>query len=193
MFPYNTLPKKSPRAHINNPQLYEQSQFASEVGAAIHLAPNANGILRRYNIMAEDFGAVTMSRLVEYDEKGTGTRSVDLTEQNKMWQHPWMLVHRVRLHDKLKQIATGPEGPGKPAKLYLSSKVAAVDTDNATITLEKGDIIQADLVLGADGIYVSLLSLPSGLAEYKYSLRQENMLLDIQSSYSDLGKLHSDS
>jgi 2-polyprenyl-6-methoxyphenol hydroxylase-like FAD-dependent oxidoreductase len=106
--------------------------------------------------MAEDFGAVTMSHLAEYDEKGNETRRVDLTEQNKMWQHPWMLVHRVRLHDKLKQIATEDMGKGRPAKLYLCSKVVAVDSENATITLELGDKIKADLVLAADGIYVSV-------------------------------------
>lgn len=139
-------------------QIYEQSQFASEVGAAIHLAPNSNGILRRYGIMAEEFGAVEMSRLAEYDEKGVETRRVDLREQNKMWQHPWMLVHRVRLHDKLKQIATGRDGEGRPAELHLTSKVIAVDTENATIRLEKGGKIQADLILGADGIYVSHFS-----------------------------------
>lgn len=105
--------------------------------------------------MAEDFGAVEMSHLAEYNEKGVETRKVDLTEQNKMWQHPWMLVHRVRLHDKLKQIATGKDGKGRPAELHLASKVLAVDTENATITLEGGDKIQADLILGADGIYVS--------------------------------------
>ncbi|OBT71915.1 hypothetical protein VF21_09213 [Pseudogymnoascus sp. 05NY08] len=137
----------------HNVSLYEQSQFASEVGAAIHLAPNSNGILRRYGIMAEDFGAVEMSRLAEYNENGVETRKVDLREQNKMWQHPWMLVHRVKLHDKLKQIATGKDGKGRPAELHLAYKVLAVDTENATITLEGGDKIQADLILGADGIY----------------------------------------
>lgn len=106
--------------------------------------------------MAEEFGAVTMSQLAEYDEKGAETRRVDLTEQNKMWQHPWMLVHRVRLHDRLKQVATADMGDGRPAVLHLSSKVVAIDVDNATITLENGDRIQADLILGADGIYVSM-------------------------------------
>ncbi|KFY55167.1 hypothetical protein V496_07067 [Pseudogymnoascus sp. VKM F-4515 (FW-2607)] len=137
----------------HNVSLYEQSQFASEVGAAIHLAPNSNGILRRYGIMAEEFGAVEMSRLTEYNEKGIETRKLDLTEPNKLWQHPWMLVHRVRLHDKLKQIATGNDGKGRPVDLHLASKVLEVDTENATITLEGGDEIQADLILGADGIY----------------------------------------
>lgn len=108
--------------------------------------------------MAEDFGAVEMSHLAEYNEKGVETRKVDLTERNKIWQHPWMLVHRVRLHDKLKQVATGRDGKGRPAELHLSSKVLEVDVENATITLEGGDKIQADLILGADGIYVSLHS-----------------------------------
>lgn len=45
---------------IDTRQLFEQSQFASELGAAVHLAPNANGILRRLGIFAEEFGANPM-------------------------------------------------------------------------------------------------------------------------------------
>ena len=39
--------------------LLERSQFNQELGAAVHLAPNSNGLLRRYGIFAEDFGANT--------------------------------------------------------------------------------------------------------------------------------------
>lgn len=97
-----------------------------------------------------------MCGLAEYSEKGVETRKADLREPNKIWQHPWMLVHRVKLHDQLKLVATGPAGPGNPAELHLSSKVVEVDPETATLTLEKGEKIQADLILGADGIYVSL-------------------------------------
>lgn len=38
----------------------EQSRFANEVGAALHLAPNANGLLRRIGIFAETVGANLM-------------------------------------------------------------------------------------------------------------------------------------
>ena len=38
----------------------EQSRFANEVGAAMHLAPNANGLLRRIGIFAERVGANLM-------------------------------------------------------------------------------------------------------------------------------------
>ena len=40
--------------------LLEQSRFANELGAAVHLAPNANGILRRIGIYAETLGANPM-------------------------------------------------------------------------------------------------------------------------------------
>jgi hypothetical protein len=41
-------------------QIFEQSQFASELGAAVHLAPNANGILKRLGVHAEAFGSNPM-------------------------------------------------------------------------------------------------------------------------------------
>jgi 2-polyprenyl-6-methoxyphenol hydroxylase-like FAD-dependent oxidoreductase len=39
-------------------QLFERSRFANEIGAAIHLSPNANGVLQRLGIDAAKFGAV---------------------------------------------------------------------------------------------------------------------------------------
>lgn len=43
--------------------LLEQSRFANEVGAAMHLAPNANGLLRRLGIFAETIGANVFERV----------------------------------------------------------------------------------------------------------------------------------
>jgi 2-polyprenyl-6-methoxyphenol hydroxylase-like FAD-dependent oxidoreductase len=104
--------------------------------------------------MAEEFGAVEMCHLLEFDEIGNEQRRVDLREPNKLWQHPWMLVHRVKLHDRLKLVATGEKGEGPPVKLNLSSRVASIDPENCKVVLEKGDEIQADVIIGADGIYV---------------------------------------
>lgn len=44
-------------------QIFEQSRLATETGAALHLAPNANGILKRLGIFAEEFGANLMERV----------------------------------------------------------------------------------------------------------------------------------
>jgi 2-polyprenyl-6-methoxyphenol hydroxylase-like FAD-dependent oxidoreductase len=134
--------------------LYEASQLAEETGAAIHLAPNSNGLLRRYGIYPEQFGAVTMEYIAEYTDKGVEKRKVDLREPNKMWQHPWQLVHRKLLHETLKKAATG-KGVGKPAVLKTSRKVLEVDPHTATLVFADGEKLSADLVVGADGIYVS--------------------------------------
>lgn len=39
-------------------QLFERSRFTNEIGAAIHLSPNANGVLQRLGVDAKKFGAV---------------------------------------------------------------------------------------------------------------------------------------
>lgn len=41
-------------------QVFEQSAFAREAGAAVHVVPNANGILRRLGIRTEDIEANKM-------------------------------------------------------------------------------------------------------------------------------------
>jgi hypothetical protein len=38
-------------------QVFEKSALAREAGAALHLAPNANGLLRRLGIYADEYGA----------------------------------------------------------------------------------------------------------------------------------------
>lgn len=93
-----------------------------------------------------------MLQLAEYNEKGETQRLADLREPSKMWQHPWQLVHRVRLHNNLKKTA---QEAG--AILNLSSRVAEVDPEKGTLTFESGKIINADVIVGADGIYVSKL------------------------------------
>jgi 2-polyprenyl-6-methoxyphenol hydroxylase-like FAD-dependent oxidoreductase len=102
----------------------------------------------------EDFGAVTMRRMVDYSAKGAVIKKVDLTESNKLWQDPWQLSHRVRLHDTLKLAATYEEGAGKPAKLSVSSRVSEVYPETATVVLENGEKIESDLIIVADGIHV---------------------------------------
>jgi 2-polyprenyl-6-methoxyphenol hydroxylase-like FAD-dependent oxidoreductase len=140
----------------------EQSRFATEAGAAIHLAPNANGILRRLGIFAEEAGANPMQRLTEYTAAGVETRSMSTEESSKMWQHPWLLAHRVHLHETLRKVATSPNGKGQPVQLLTSSKVVNVDPINATVTTEDGKKFDGDLVLGADGVHSVTRSMVPG-------------------------------
>jgi flavin-dependent dehydrogenase len=53
-------------------------------------------------------------------------------------------------------MALEPSGDSVPAKLETKSRVTKVDVENATITLENGETFQGDVVIGADGVHVSL-------------------------------------
>ncbi|KAF2812721.1 FAD binding domain protein [Mytilinidion resinicola] len=155
-------------------QVFEQSALARETGAAIHLAPNANGILRRLGIFAETFGANPMERVMKYSATGDTERSMDLRETNKMSSQsflltclqPWLLAHRIELHNQLKSAATNPHATGKPVTLRLSSKVIDIQPTTASITLEDGSQFHGDVVLGADGVHsVARKQVPGGNVE----------------------------
>ncbi|CAO2653585.1 Nn.00g029960.m01.CDS01 [Neocucurbitaria sp. VM-36] len=133
--------------------ILEQWDGANETGAAIHLAPNSNGILRRLGLYAEKIGANTMNRLTEYATDGSLIRTLDLVESNKQWQHPWQLVHRVSLHSELQRLAKSPYGRGKPVDIRYSSEVVDMDPDTATAILASGERIVGDVIIGADGVF----------------------------------------
>ncbi|TVY14426.1 FAD-dependent monooxygenase OpS4 [Lachnellula arida] len=149
------LRQQGHEVHVCSPQrqIFEQSRFANELGAAIHLAPNSNGILRRLGIYAEDFGANPMRIITEYTPESEVKKSLNLVEANKAWQHPWLLGHRVALSVNLREAATTPKGKGAPAQLRTGSKVVSVDAITSTVTLENGEAIKGDLVVGADGVH----------------------------------------
>ncbi|KAJ6186171.1 hypothetical protein N7519_007472 [Penicillium mononematosum] len=151
------------RNHGHDIQIFEQSHLATETGAAIHLAPNANGLLRRLGIFAEQFGANLMERLTEYSATGEVQREMDLKEANKRWQHPWLLAHRVDLHRNLKRIATTATKTRDAIPLRTASRVVQVVAETASITLEDGSQFHGDVVLGADGVHsVTRHAVPGG-------------------------------
>ncbi|CAI7650086.1 unnamed protein product [Penicillium manginii] len=133
-------------------EIFERSRFANEVGAAIHICPNANGVLKRLGIHAEKFGGVETELLREYTPSGEAVHITNVKEQAGFWRHSWLLVHRAQFHDGLKAAAQAP-GPGNPAILHTASKVVDVDPHKATVTLENGDVHTGDVVIGADGVH----------------------------------------
>ncbi|KKK11821.1 FAD binding domain protein [Aspergillus rambellii] len=144
-------------------QIFEQSRLATETGAALHLAPNSNGILKRLGVFAEESGANKMERLTEYTATGELDRSLDLTEPNKRWQHQWLLAHRIELHNQLKAIVTNPRDDKDAIPFHTASRVVSVDPVEARVTLEDGRHFQGDLVIGADGVHsVTRSAIPGG-------------------------------
>lgn len=133
--------------------IYEQSRMAQETGAAIHVAPNCNGLLQRLGMNPRDHGSVELLGFTEYSASGELKRKIDARPLNKMWQHSWDLIHRTHLHNALKEMATSPKGKGKAVELNLNAGVQGVDPANATVTLFDGTEVQGDFVIGADGVH----------------------------------------
>jgi salicylate hydroxylase len=74
---------------------------------------------------------------------------------------PWLLFHRVDLHNELKRMATEPRPSTKAvAKLNLLTEVVGVDLDG-TVTLADRTQVKKDLVVVADGIRVCFLTFPT--------------------------------
>lgn len=171
-------------------KIFEQSRFAEELGAAIHLAPNSNSILRRLGIFAERFGSVVANILTEYNGNGEILRQVELHETNKLWQHPWHLAHRAHLHETLKQAAISQEGKGVPVELNTRSRITKIDEQNGILTLETGTTIQGDLIIGADGVHslartrISPTTTPfsSGKSAFRFLIPRTTILSDPRTS-----------
>ncbi|KIH91219.1 hypothetical protein SPBR_01965 [Sporothrix brasiliensis 5110] len=143
----------------HNVQVYERSAHNNEVGAAIHVPPNAARALLAWGLDPVHAKFVTTKSSYRANEKTlvrfhTGR---EVEEQIPIrCGAPWFLTHRVDLHEELKRLATEPESPhapGRPAQVALRTKVVEYNTADTSITLDNGDVVQADVVIAADGIY----------------------------------------
>ncbi|KAF1984857.1 FAD binding domain protein [Aulographum hederae CBS 113979] len=165
--------------------VFEQSRFANETGAALHLSPNSNGILKKLGLDAEKIGGNEMQGLHEYTPEGKFKFAAPT--RSDAWQHKWLLVHRIHLHQELKRMAQHPEGDAIPVKLKTSSRIVKVDSKNATVTLENGEEHHGDIVIGADGVHsVCRAFVPggdvkpfdSGKSAYRFLVPRKELLED---------------
>ncbi|KAI6712513.1 hypothetical protein JHW43_004923 [Diplocarpon mali] len=151
-------------------EIFESSRFATETGAAIHIPPNANGLLRRMGMVPEDHGANQCEWISEYRPSGEQVVLKDVRVLSRAFPYPWQLIHRVDLHNALRDLATSSKGEGMPAILNLRSRVVEVNPETSSLTLEDGSIHTGDLIIGADGIHSRALlrkASPEGINLWK--------------------------
>lgn len=87
-----------------------------------------------------------------------------------------IIYHRIDLHNGLKRLATSEERDGKPAKLILGNAVVSCDCEGGKLELQDGTTLDADLIIGADGIKSvmrdtvvgqNIEAKPTGLSAYR--------------------------
>jgi salicylate hydroxylase len=103
----------------------------------------------------DHYGAVNCEWISEGMPNGATKFRKDLRDLKHVFAYPWQLIHRIDLHNALKDIARNEQGEGKPVAIHLQSRVASVDVEKTSVTLSDGRVISGDLILGADGVHVS--------------------------------------
>lgn len=131
--------------------ILEKSSFLQEAGAAIHLGPNCSGILYRLGMEPEAVGANLMNGMAHWTGEGEVKSKMDLTEINKQWTNPWLLIHRKDLHQELKRLALSSEGNGPVPQLHLGCIASEIDIQSSVVQLEDGRSFKSDVIIGADG------------------------------------------
>ncbi|KAL4928134.1 monooxygenase [Aspergillus undulatus] len=154
--------------------VFEQSRFLHEVGAAINVAPNASRILRTWGVDFEALQPVHCKHLRVWNANAnaiyTPLVTKDIQESLKV-PGDFLLTHRVDLHNALRE-AAAKEVDGKRVDVRLTSRVASVDADAGTVTLEDGTVHSGDLVLGADGMHSKSVKAITGEDQKKESTGQ---------------------
>ncbi|PYI12992.1 FAD/NAD(P)-binding domain-containing protein [Aspergillus japonicus CBS 114.51] len=136
-------------------EVLEQSSFLNEVGAAIHVAPNATRILRDWGCDFDSLQAVQCKRLQVWDSTANLIYTPVVTEVQQRTlgiSDDWVLTHRVDLHNTLRATAAR-EVDGRKPNIRLCSRVVSVDAEAGVVSLECGETVTGDVIIGADGIH----------------------------------------
>ncbi|KAG8532389.1 uncharacterized protein KY384_002874 [Bacidia gigantensis] len=179
-------------------QIFEQSSFANEIGAAIHLCPNASRVLLRWGLDAEKARFdVTQSGLTARANSLDPIYEADYHKIKTKYSAPWYLSHRVDLHNTLKDLATKDLGKGPAGTIRLRSKVVEIDPDSATVTLADGTSHNADIIIAADGVHSRAVSkvighenpaAPTGFSAFRFLIPTEELLANEKTKHFLDGK-----
>ncbi|TDL17809.1 FAD/NAD(P)-binding domain-containing protein [Rickenella mellea] len=131
--------------------LLESASVLAEVGAGVHISPNATRLLFRWGLREKLAAVVSPMEGFTFRRGRDGavlgyTRFGSLIETKH--GSPYCTVHRVDLHAMLAEIATTHEN----VTIRLNSTVVGVDPEKPTVTLADGSVVKGDLVVGADGL-----------------------------------------
>lgn len=138
--------------------ILEQSRLSTEIGATISLQPNATRILQQswgLSHLLEDSNGTVDKGFRIYNVEGKMANEISLQSKTQ-YGADRIMWHRRDLHAYLRKTATSTERGGQPAVLRTSARVTRCDCQQGKVTLEDGEILEADLVIGADGIHSAL-------------------------------------
>jgi salicylate hydroxylase len=127
----------------------EQADAIREVGAGLQISPNGAAVLAALGLGPALDRVATRATAVELCNGETGARvlRMDLSRPGAGGQG-FHLIHRADLIEVLRE---GAVLAG--VAIRLLHKVAAIDPAAARVTTDRGEVHEADLLIGADGLH----------------------------------------
>jgi salicylate hydroxylase len=178
------------RSGIDNYVVVEQASQLTEIGAGIQLTNNATRVLDYLGLLDEFRKSENHSQGSTYrdlisDDVIFDTPAGEYAE--KRYGTPYVQVYRRRFVDILKNSVD-------PEKIRLSSRCVRIkdEEDGITVQLENGDLIQGDVVIGADGIHsiARTLLLPPTAPEFSGLLGWRALIPAARVQGLDLDRWH---
>ena len=131
--------------------ILESSPVLGEIGAGVQISPNSSRLLRRWGLgkHLDEVGVKPQGMSFRRYNTGELIGSIDWGDTLEgEYGAPSYYMHRADLHKLLYDLVF------PHATIQLGSTVVECDPDpvSPSVTLESGEIIQADLVIGADGV-----------------------------------------
>jgi salicylate hydroxylase len=166
--------------------IVESASTIGEIGAGIQVPPNSSRLLRRWGLASLLQEMAVRTEAVVFRRYNTGERIGyikfgDKSERDYGGSN--YTVHRADLHKMLFDLII------PNATLRLGSTVVCCDPDSQTpsITLASGEVLKADLIVGADGVksYIQEIvagaptkAVPTGDAAYRATIPTSFLLKD---------------
>jgi salicylate hydroxylase len=151
-------------------EVFEQADQLAEVGAGLQLSPNAMKALRSLGVEKEVAAVASAPQALELRLGVSGRKIFSIPVGQvavERYGAPYLHVHRADLLEVLRVAAVGGAG----VKLRLGARVSAhAEAQNSVrVGIDNGHIVEADLLVGADGIRSAVRRLTFGETEARFT------------------------
>ncbi|KAJ5898725.1 hypothetical protein N7504_009013 [Penicillium tannophilum] len=136
----------------------ESAPQLAELGAGVQMTPQAIKYLFSWGLK-EDLLAecITPENILFKDWRDSALiGALDMTTFEDEFCAPYIVIHRASLHNILHRHAVQAG-----ARIRLDATVTKYDFENGSVELKGGEMLNADLIVGADGIYSPVVFLDS--------------------------------
>ena len=163
--------------------LFESAPAIGEVGAGIQVTPNVSRLLQRWGAgpALESVGVRPEAIVLRRYDTGERVGYTLWSDMEAKYGAPYYHIHRADLHKLLYDLAA------PHMNLRLNSTVVSVDPEAPSVTLQTGEVVHGDLIVGADGVKSLIQQVvlgytnpadPTGDAVYRAIVPSELLLND---------------